>query len=550
MPLGDEPGLGELTLVGFLRDVTVRYRDREALVQRGGDGAMERWSYGDLWARSRDVAKALVVGGLGKGERVGILMTNRAEFLASLFGTAMAGGIAVPFSTFSTASELEHLIAASACSVLLFERQVLKKDFGAILCELDPAVASRKAGTFVSERFPFLQRMAAIGSGEAPGAIEGWEAFIASGEGVADAQVEARAAGVTPADAGVIFFSSGSTARPKGIVSAHRGVAIQLWRMGPQQRLGDGVRTWTANGFFWSGNFAMIVGGTLASGGSLVLQSTFQAAEALELMQAEKVSFLFAWPHQWEQLVAAPNWDSVDLSSLVYMDPATPIASHPTVTTSWLQPTYCYGNTETFTLSAGFPANTTSEEAGGSHGVPLPGNTIKIVDPLSGETMPLGQSGEIAVKGPTLMLGYLSTPLDETLDENGFFRTGDGGHLDAEGRLHWAGRLNDIIKTGGANVSPLEIDEAILADPAVRISQTIGVPHDTLGEIVVACVVPHEGGTLDEAGVRARVKEKLASFKVPRRVLFFTADELKLTGSAKIKTTDLRALAATRLGGD
>ena len=125
-----------------------------------------------------------------------------------------------------------------------------------------------------------------------------------------------------PSDAGVLFFSSGSTSKPKGILSAHRGVAIQMWRFrrvygfGPE----DNIRCWSANGFFWSGNFAMSLGATLAAGGALVLQPTFAAAEALALMDAERVNYPFAWPHQWAQLEAAPNWHTVDLSSMRFVD--------------------------------------------------------------------------------------------------------------------------------------------------------------------------------------------------------------------------------------
>jgi acyl-CoA synthetase (AMP-forming)/AMP-acid ligase II len=455
--------------------------------------------------------------------------------------------VATPLSTFSTPYELELLLAGSACSVLLLERQVLKKDFAQILCDLEPALAQPAPDAVVSRKFPFLRRLAMVEGGEALGAIEPWEVFLARGDGVSTAQIEARAATVQPSDPGVLFFSSGSTNKPKGILSAHRGVTVQMWRMGPQQRLEDGVRSWTANGFFWSGNFAMVVGGTLALGGSLVLQRTFQAEEALALMAAEQVSFLFAWPHQWAQLEAAANWDEVDLSALKFIDVDCPIARRPEVKTNWIEPRHCYGNTETFTLSTAYPAGTPRDAAGGSHGLPLPGNTLKIVDPLTGDVMPLGDRGEVAIKGPTLMLGYLGTPLDETLDAEGYFRTGDGGHVDAAGRLFWEGRLNDIIKTGGANVSPVEIDSVIQELDGVKVSQTVGVPHDTLGELVVTCIVPQDGASLDEARVRDFAKEKLASYKVPRRVLFFSADDLQLTGSAKVKTADLRALAAKRL---
>jgi acyl-CoA synthetase (AMP-forming)/AMP-acid ligase II len=542
-----EPEMGELTLSGFIREVTERFATHEAMVQRSPDGSIERWSYRDLWDRSIEVAKSLVACGLGKGERVGVLMTNRPEFLSSVFGTALAGGVVTPLSTFSTPNELAYLLASSACSVLLLERHVLKKDFSSILCELEPAIETATSGSPLSTRFPFLRCLAAVDDSEPRGAIESWQTFLARGADLPEELVRARAATVLAAEPAVLFFSSGSTGKPKGILSAHRGVTIQLWRMRRMLALEQGVRSWTANGFFWSGNFAMVLGATLAAGGSLVLQRTFDAEEALDLMQNERASFVFAWPHQWAQLEAAANWNKVDLSALTYVDIETPLARHPTVRTTWIEPRHCYGNTETFTLSTGYLANTTRDQAFGSHGLPLPGNSLKIVDPLTGKVVPLGQRGEIAVKGPTLMMGYLGVPLDQTLDDDGYFLTGDGGYMDTSGRLFWEGRLNDIIKTGGANVSPIEIDDVVKDCPGVKVTQTVGVPHETLGELVVTCIVPHEGKKLDEESVRNFVKEKLASYKVPRRVLFFSEGDLRLTGTAKVKTSELRDLVSRTL---
>ena len=159
----------------------------------------------------------------------------------------------------------------------------------------------------------------------------------------------------------------------------------------------------------------------------------------------------------------------------------------------------------------------------------------------------MGEQGEIAVKGPTLMLGYLGIPLDETLDDQGFFRTGDGGYVDSEGRLFWEGRLNDIIKTGGANVSPVEIDNVIAQCPGVKVTKTVGIPDELLGELVVACIVPLDGAELSEEQVRSFTKEQLASYKVPRRVLFFSEDELETTGTNKIKSSELKVLASEKL---
>lgn len=543
-PLDEEPGIGARTLPGFLREVTRLYGDREAVV-----GRTVRWSYRELWERAVEVARALRAAGVGHGGRVGVLMTNRPEWIAAVFGTSLAGGVAVTLSTFSTAAELEYLLDESGVSVLLFERDVAARDFAAILTELEPRIGTAAPGGLHSVRFPFLRRLVAVGEPVPDNAIETWDAFLALGRTEPADVIEAIAAAARPSDTAVLFFSSGSTSRPKGILSAHRGVTIQMWRFRRMYGFvpADDVRCWTANGFFWSGNFALALGATLASGGAIVLQPTFDATDALNLMQAERVNFPFAWPHQWAQLEAAANWGSVDLSSMRFVDRRSPFARHPTVSSRWDEPNHAYGNTETFTITTAFPANTPDETHAGSSGVPLPGVTIKITDPIAGTVVPRGERGEICVKGPTLMLGYIGTPLDETLDAEGFFHTGDSGHLDTTGRLFWEGRLTDIIKTGGANVSPLEVDEILATYPGVEVARTVGVPHETLGELVVACIVPHTGIHLDTEEIRTFAKARLASYKVPRAVLFFDEADLTLTGSAKIKSSDLRELAAKRL---
>ena len=539
-PLSEEPGLGALTLPGFLREVTTAFTGREALAFPTVTGVV-RWTYTELWENTVAVARALRACGVGKGTRVGVLMTNRPEWITSVFGTALAGGVAVTLSTFSTAAELDYLLGLSGVSVLLFEQTVLKTDFAAMLTELG---ADRE-----SERYPFLRHRAMIG--DAPGFTD-WKTFLARGGEVPRELVEATAAAVAPSDVAVLFCSSGSTSKPKGILSAHRGVCIQMWRF--RRMYGftpeDMIRCWAANGFFWSGNFAMSLATTFACGGSLVLQPTFIASEALELMQDERVNFPFAWPHQWAQLEAAPNWDTVDLSSVRFVDQRTAVARHPSVTSVWYEPSHAYGNTETFTISACYPANTPAAVHADSSGEALPGMRLKIVDPVTGIVVPRGERGEICVKGPTLMLGYVGVPLDETLDPDGFFPTGDGGYIGDGGRLYWEGRLTEIIKTGGANVSPLEVDTALAGFPGVKTCKTVGVDHETLGEVVVACVVAHDGVRLDGEQIRTYLRERLASYKVPRHVLFFPADVIEQTGTGKMKTGDFKQLAAQRMAGD
>ncbi len=559
IPLDAEAGIGSLTIPGYLREVCERYAAREAVVMHRPDGRSDgvvRWSYQDLWDHSMAVAKALTDCGVGKDSRVGILMTNRPEYLSALFGTAMAGGVAVALSTFSTRSELEYLLASSGVSILLFEDKVLKTDFAAMLANLEPALRKSAPGKLASATFPFLRHCVRLdgltGVQESAAtlkarAYESWESFIGRAEKVQDATIAARAATVTPADAGGLFFSSGTTSRPKGILHSQRAFAIQWWRWPRVMAIREPARAWTGNGFFWSGNISMIVGVALSTGGAVILEPLFNAESAVKLIEAERITFMNGRPHQWARLQAVPGYEKADFSSLRYVTRGEVIMEHPTANFDWRVP-MSFGTTETMTINTSYDADTSDEQYAGSCGVPLPGNLMKIVDPQTHVLVPVGQRGEVCIKGPTLMMGYIGKTLEETFDDEGYFCTGDGGYVDGEGRLFWEGRLNDIIKTGGANVSPEEVDAAIANYPGVKRAQTVGVPHELLSEMVVSCIVPIDGAALDESAIIAYLKEYLASFKVPRRILFFREEEFALTGNEKVKASVIRQLAARRLG--
>lgn len=556
LPPDQESGIGALTIPGYLREVTTRYADREALVMHTGDSAT-RWSYQQLWDHSYAVARALVAAGVEPHERVGILMTNRPEFLSALFGIAMVGGVAVVFSTFSTATELEQLLELSDITVLLYEDRVLKIDFADMLVALDPALAEPVDGVLHARKFPGLRQLvhlqgvtavatAAAPAGSVPPPGKPWQDFIDVGSAVAEDEVSARMASLSPLDPGGLFFSSGTTSLPKGILHAQRAFALQWWRFPTLTDIDGAVRCLSTNGLFWSGNIAMAVGLPLTAGGSMVLQPFFDADEALRLIESERVSFLYGRPHQWARLQEANGYPDADLSSLRYITRGEPLWNHPTITTDWVIP-MGYGNTETMSISTSNAFNTTPEMKPNSFGTPLPGNVLKIVDPLSGEILPVGSSGEICIKGPTLMTTYIGKTADEIFDEDGFFHTGDGGYVDSDGCMFWEGRITDIIKTGGANVSPVEIDELLARFPGVKRAQTVGMPHATLGEMIVSCIVPHQDLALDETAITAYLKQHLASFKVPKKILFFKEGELDVTGSGKVKVMQLRDQVSERL---
>jgi acyl-CoA synthetase (AMP-forming)/AMP-acid ligase II len=547
-PAETEEGIGALTLSGFLLEVTRRYPSREALVFHDRDGAVVRWRYRDLEREARRVARSLLAGGAAKDTRIAILMGNRPEWVAAAYGVALAGAVAVPLNTYFEPPELDYVLRHSDVQFLLTQDRLLGHAYVEQLAALCPELFDAAPGELRSSRFPHLRQVAVVGLDASRGAAEPWDAFLQSGEAVADTVVDACAAEVTPADHALIIYTSGTTATPKGILHPHRGPALQCWRFAQQLRLDPSVRVWSAFPFFWSAGFVMVMGATLAAGGCLALQEHFEPGEALRLLETERVTSPHAWAHQLAELEDHPDWPKADLSAIRHCEAFTSFGRHPSVHVedAW-SPRAAYGLSETCTIISSLPADTPREIREASQGAILPGNAVRIVDRDSGALLPAGTIGEITVKGPTLMLGYVKVLPERCFDEDGFFHTGDAGYVDDEGYLHWTGRINEMIKTGGANVSPVEIEETLLRHPGLKSALAVGIPDEKLGEMVVVCAVAHEGADVDQDDVRGFLRGRLASYKIPRRVLFFDEHELSMTGNAKIRAEELRKLAVSRL---
>jgi len=528
-PTETEPGVGALTLGQLLQDVASLHSEREALCFSRAGETTERWSYGELLARSRLFAKALIAAGAGKGTRVALLMGNRPEWVAGAFGTAMTGSVLVPVNTLFEAPEIEHVLRHSDTAILVHQERLSHHAYDEQLRSIAPSL-------------PYLARRLCFGTEE-------FASFLAGAAYVDDRTLDERISEVSPYDDALVIYTSGSTGRPKGVLHAHRAAALQSWRFTRHLGTDPTVRVWSAYPFFWTAGFCMVMGATLAAGGCLVLQELFDPGEALAIIERERVTTPFAWPHQQAALEGDPDWASRDLSSIRHAESFSALGRHPTVNAddSW-SPRAAYGLTETFTIVTSVPADTPSAERVGHEGAILPGNALRIVDADSGEVQPAGVEGEIRLKGPTLMKGYLKVAPEAVFDEDGFFATGDAGFVDEKGHLHWVGRSSDLIKTGGANVSPVEIENELLFHPDLQSALAVGVPHPTMDQVVVVCAVSRPGSEVTEEGVRDFLRGKLASYKLPRHVIFFSEDELVLTGNSKIRVDELRTLATKRLG--
>src|SRR5262245_33289561 len=534
-----------LTLGRFLADAAARHGGRRAVHFEGRD-----WTYQDLERAARALARGLVGAGVVKGARVALWMGNRPEWIAAAFAVGMLGGVLVPVNTYASAEERDFVLRHGDAAWLLLQAELLRRRFADDLLSDHPAIARARPGALLCAELPQLRGAFALGGAEARGAIEPWAGLLRRGADVSDELLDALVAEVEPSDDAMIIYTSGTTAHAKGVVHLQRTPVLQAWRFAELLRYEPGERVFTTYPFFWTAGIAMALGATLAAGGCLLLLETFEPRAALDLIERERATSVHAWPHQHQALGDHPSAAGRDLACVRKVDFATPIARLAGLAADAYGTGASYGLSETFTIASMLPADTPLALRRATHGRALPGMELRIVDPESGDPLPAGQPGEIAVRGIATMRGYQKVPREQVFDADGWLRTQDGGSLDAEGFLHWTGRLSNLIKTGGANVSPVEIERALAGHPDLEVAVPIGVPHPTLGEAVVLCAVPLAGRRVDEAAIRGFLRERLASYKVPRRVLAFEAPELAFTGNRKVQVEPLRKLALARLAAE
>ena len=518
-PLDEHPGIGALTMGGFLDEVAERFGPREALVfddpLRGGETV--RWTYDDLRREAHRVAGGLVDLGDGEGTATGILMGNRPEAVAALFGVALAGGVAVLLSTFAPTPELAFMVERARVRTVLTQDRLLGRSLAE---EADAAGAVH---------------VVAVGT-------PAWESFGAD-------PGRPRGAAAGPDDDGLVIFSSGTTSAPKAMLHSHRAATLQFWVQAQIFGRHEQTRMWSSLPMFWTAGLNTAMGSTLAAGGCWVMQETFDPGEALRLLERERVTEPYTLPHQTGALEEHPDWTTTDLSSLTCVYGKSAFARHPTVhgDTTWRMPVG-YGLSETCAFFCAHWWSAPRDEMARSMGRLLPGNALRVVDPDTGQALGVGATGELAIAGPTLMKGYLGVAPEDTFDADGFFRTGDAGSIDADGFVHWEGRRTEMIKTGGANVSPAELEVQLRACAPVKLARIVGVPDPRLDQLVVACITLKDGVEADEADIQSFLRERVASYKVPKRVLFFADGEIPMTSSdTKVRDDALVALVTERL---
>jgi acyl-CoA synthetase (AMP-forming)/AMP-acid ligase II len=471
-------------------------------------------------------------------------MANRPEAVAALFGAALSGAVAVPLSTFATAGELTWILAHGDIAMLLTQTRLGRRNFASDITTACPAVAH---GPVFDARFPHLRHAVALGPDAA--GLPSWAALADRGATVSDDVLNAVATSVTPSDLGLVIYSSGTTAHPKGVLHNHQAPTLQFWTQSRLFQRDTTTVLWCALPLFWTAGLNTAMGATLAAGGCWVMQEVFEPAEALRLMARERVTEPYTIPHQAAALAEHPDWATADLSSLTKVFGKSVFHKHPSVTADpgWNMPVG-YGLSETCAFFAAHASDTPRHLLAQSIGRLLPGNELRVIDPETGEVRGPGDDGELTLRGPTLMEHYVGRTRRECFDADGFFATGDLGSYDTDGYVQFSGRRTEMIKRAGANISPAELEVQLRACEPVKLARVVGIDDDRLGQIVVLCVELRDGVTATAEELQAFLRGRVAPYKVPDRVLFFADGEIPMTTSAtKVRDDALVALAQSRL---
>lgn len=513
-----------LTIPQLLAAAAVRYDQAPAIEDDG-----TRLSYQQLDQLRRRAARALLALEVGHGERVAIWAPNIHEWVIAAIALQSVGAVLVPLNTRMKGAEAGYILRESGASLLFVIGEFLGTDYPALL---------------TGEHLPALRRRVCL-RGAAEGCLE-WEAFLALGEAVSAAELERREAQVDGESLSDLLFTSGTTGKPKGVMSAH-GQNLRIVRdWSAMVGLRPGDRYLIVNPFFHSFGYKAGWLAALMGGCCILPQQVFDVPVMLERIAREKVSVLPGPPTLYQSILGFPGRERYDLSSLrvavtgaasVPVEMVRRMASElgfETIVTA-------YGLTEACGFVTICRPGDAPEVIATTSGRAFPDVEVRCVD-AAGNPLPPGQPGELLVRGYNLMRGYFNNPeaTGEAIDAEGWLHTGDIGVLDEQGYLRITDRIKDMFITGGFNVYPAEIEQVILTYPGVAQAAVIGIPDERLGEVAMAFLLPAGGQDLDADAFLAWCREHMANYKVPRRARVLSA--MPLNAAGKVTKDALRAM--------
>ena len=499
-----------------------------------------RVTYAELGDRVIEATRAMMAAGITRGDRVAIWAPNGLGWIVAALGAHCAGAALVPINTRWKGAEAAYVLSAARVSLLFTTVGFLGTDTVAMLDD-DPTELSDLRSIVLLD-----------GSAEpqvgAP--CVHWQEFVAAGESVTPWAAWERLRSVEPTDASDTLFTSGTTGRPKGVVMTHAQTVAQFTEWCDFAGLLPDDRYLIVNPFFHMFGYKAGWLASLLRGATIVPVAVFDVPAVLDLVQTERITMLPGAPTIYRSILDHPGRGDYDLSTLRVA--VTGAADIPVALIEQMRAELPftsiltgYGLTEAGTVTGSRPdddATTIATTAGRA----MRELEVIIADPEGTDSAELerGTTGELLVRGYSVMQRYLDDP-DATaaaIDEHGFLHTGDLASMDERGYVRIIGRLKDMIIVGGFNVYPAEVENVLLTHPAIGQVAVIGVPDDRMGEVGMAWIVPATGQTPEADEIIAWSRERMANYKVPRRVA--TIDALPINAAGKIVKEELRALAA------
>ncbi|WP_373085654.1 class I adenylate-forming enzyme family protein [Sneathiella sp.] len=536
------PDRGGQTLPETLLRVASEFGSRDAVVD--GDRVL---TYAGLLQRVARFAQGLKSIGVRRGDHVALWMTDSLEWMVARWAIPALGAVLVPINTRLRAEDISYLLSQSDTSVL-----IMASSFGSLryldtLERMVPDYPSQKLNDWETAEFPKLRSVLISGASPVPPSMYDFAKVEEAGidAGLPADCLEALSADVEPDDVAQLVYTSGTTSLPKGAMVCHGALVENNFNAGELTGLTpDDIFLLTVPSFSASGVAAHCQG--LTHGSKLVLMEHFDAETFCRIVERERVtSAFFADPIIYD-LRHFSDRQKYDLSSL-RTGSGAPIseASFDFLSNEMSVPqiVHSYGMSETTNVVSRTDCREPIDVRRRSTGHPLPGVNLYIVSPDLETDMPVGEIGEIRISGYTVMKGYYNK-LEETnsaFDADGRFRTGDLGYVNAFGELVYVGRVKEMLKIGGFNVAPTEIEAYLATYPGVNRVAVVGVPDERLGDVPFAFVACDDGVTLRETELIGHFKDSIASYKLPKYVSF--DGDWPMTGTQKVQKTKLQERA-------
>lgn len=546
----DNPALIELCIGEVLDQVAAQHPDSPALILRQ-ESLQLSWS--QLQAEVDRTARGLMALGFSRGDRVGIWATNISQWVLMQFATAKTGIILVNLNLRFRAHELEFVLKQSGCVGLVMEHAFRDVDYVETLRYLAPELDTCYSGTLHSSRLPNLRQVVYIGE-IAPTGMTNWKTMLAEGERITPAELRERSASLNFRDTINIQYTSGTTGQPKGAELSHYNVVNNGRFIGDSMKLTEHDRVCIPVPFYHC--FGMVLGNMacLTHASTMVIPADyFDPLATMQTVHEQRCTALYGVPTMFIAELSHPRFKEFDFTSLrtgIMAGSLCPIELMRRVINEMHcgELTICYGLTEASPVITQTTTDDTLVRKTTTVGRALPHTEVKIIDPHTGQEVPLGENGELCTRGYLVMNAYHNNPegTRTTIEPDGWLHTGDIASMDEHGYVVITGRLKEMIIRGGENIYPREIEEFLYSYPGIKDVQVIGVPSQKYGEEVMAWIIPHEGVTLDANAIQAHCRGQIAGFKVPKYVKF--VDSFPTTVTGKVQKFIMRRTAMDELG--